>query len=86
MIYLMSKKSFFVILGLSVATTLIVALTGFVSKQYRLAKGFPLEFTSFNFLGSSTNYMNLLLDITFWFLVIWGIWKLLKKVLSNKTH
>lgn len=79
----MTKKSFVVILTLSLITTYIAA---FVDESVNLTKnptGFPFGFASFNFLGGSNNNFMLVLDITFWFLVIWGIWKVLPKLFKK---
>jgi len=73
-VLLMSKKSFFVILVLSVVITVGIPFIYFENN------GFPLQFTSFNLLGSETNYLNLIFDIVFWFVIIWGVWKLITKI------
>lgn len=75
----MTKKSFVVILVLSALISIGIPLVGFTMGIYQIMSGWPLEFSQFNFLGSSTNYTNLFLDIIFWFIVIWGIWRLLRK-------
>ena len=80
----MTKKSFVVILILSVIVTYLAA---FVDEMVNLSKnptGFPFGFASFNFLGGSNNNFMLVLDIAFWFVVIWGVWKLLQKVLGKR--
>ncbi|MBF8249692.1 MAG: hypothetical protein HW400_293 [Candidatus Levybacteria bacterium] len=47
--------------------------------------GIPLRFTSSSLFGSaSTNWPALLIDIIFWFLIIWGIWELLQKTSKKK--
>lgn len=79
----MSIKSFVVILVLSIVVTYGVAMFGFVTENIRISDGFPLAFTKFNFLGSSTNYLALMIDIVFWFFVIWVIWKVFKKILGR---
>lgn len=68
---------------LSVVVTYGIALFGFITENTRISNGLPLAFASFNFLGDSTNYPILLIDIVFWFIVIWGGWKLLKKLLAR---
>jgi uncharacterized membrane protein YdbT with pleckstrin-like domain len=42
--------------------------------------GLPFRFAS----GSSTDGLMLTIDIAFWFIVIWGIWKLLRKTSKKK--
>lgn len=42
--------------------------------------GFPFRFSSSYFFGESTNLLMLALDIAIWFIVIWGIWKVISKV------
>lgn len=81
----MSKKSFVVILIFSVIATYGVASLDLV---FNVSKGrligLPFGFSSFNFFGSETESTMLLLDVVFWFLIIWGIWKLFKKVIDRK--
>ena len=83
----MTKKSLLIILGLSfvltyAATFIEVLLSGNVVAG---KSGFPLRFGSSSlFGGSSTNYTMLLLNIAFWFIVIWGIWKVLQRTKSKK--
>lgn len=80
----MIKKAFMVILGLSVMVTIGIPIVGFLTATYQVMSGWPFRFTGFSFLGSTTDYTTLLLDIAFWFVVIWGIWKLLQKVSGKK--
>lgn len=80
----MSKKVFFIILVLSVVITIGTPFVGFITATYQIMSGWPFEFTGFSFLGSDTNYMNLLLGIIFWFIVIWIIWKVLQKIVAKK--
>ena len=83
----MSKKVFVVILILSVVVTYGATLTDVLLNQSILAgeSGIPLRFDSSSlFGGGSTNYINLFLDIAFWFAVIWVIWKVLQKVTARK--
>jgi len=76
----MTKKSFVTILMISVVATYGVASLDFA---FNISKGeligLPFGFSSFNFFGSETKSTMLLLDITFWFILIWGIWKLVFK-------
>jgi len=84
---MMSKKALVIILVLSVVVTYGIALVDVLFNQSILAgeSGVPLRFDSSSlFGGGSTNYLNLLLDIIFWFLVVLAIWKLLQKVFSKK--
>lgn len=83
----MSKKAFVIVLVLSVvvtygATFVEVLLSGSVVSG---KSGFPFRFGSSSlFGGSSIDYPMLLVDIVFWFVVIWGIWKILQKLISKR--
>lgn len=79
----MSKKTLIVILVLSVVVTIGIPLIGFITNSYQVMSGWPFEFTGFSFLGGSTDYAILLLDIVFWFIIIWVLWKVLQKVLKR---
>lgn len=79
----MTKKSFVIILVLSVVATYGVASLDFAFNISKGLIGLPFGFSSFNFFGSETENTMLLLDIAFWFLVIWGIWKLIKRLQKN---
>lgn len=83
----MSKKTFIVILVLSVVVTWItkeiMGVLGFVLGGLNV--GLPLNFYNCSFISScNINYFYLFLDIIFWFAVIWGIWKLLPKLFGKK--
>ena len=82
----MTKKSFVVILILSVVLTYSVAIIDALARNSLIAgsAGLPLKFTSGYFGTSTTNYSILIVDIAFWFVVILGTWKLLKKTLGKK--
>ena len=80
----MTKKSFVVILILSITVSILWSLIAFALGNVTLASGFPLKWSTFNFLGSDTDYLALLIDIAFWFVVIWGIWKLLQKTSGKR--
>ena len=84
MVKKMSKKVFFIILVLSLVVTYGVAIVDvFVNKTKNIA-GLPLGFSSLGlFLGGSTDYPMLILDIVFWFVVIWLVWFGIKKI-TNK--
>lgn len=76
----MTKKSFFIILGLSVITTYGVAIIDASIRNSFLAgeAGFPLKFSSSSLFGSeNTDYLMLFIDVVFWFVIIFGIWKLI---------
>ena len=73
----MNKKSFVVILVLSVVVTYIGAYIDFAFNITTGKIGIPFGFSSVSLLGSSTDYTIFLLDIVFWFVIIWIIWKLI---------
>lgn len=83
----MTRKAFFIILVLSVVVTygaafVEVLLSGSVVSG---KSGFPFRFGSSSlFGGSSIDYPMLLVDIVFWFVVIWGGWKVLQKITSKR--
>lgn len=81
----MKAKSFIIILVLSVIVTYGVAFIDFSVNITKGSIGLPFGFSYFNFLGAETDMPILLLDIAFWFLVIWGIWKLLLKSKKKKN-
>lgn len=76
----MTKKSFVIILILSVIVTYGAAFTDDAVNLSKNPTGLPFGFASFNFLGGSNNNFMLILDIAFWFVIIWGVWKTLQKV------
>ncbi len=78
----MLKKSFVVILILSVVATYGIAILDNLMRGSLVSGkgGFPLKFAS----GPSTDGTMLILDIAFWFAIIWGIWKILQKTLKKK--
>ncbi len=76
----MSKRSTITILLLSIFTTFGVAIIGFITRNELFSNGFPFKFTSFNFFGSETNYFMIILNIIFWYAVIW----LVSKVIQNR--
>ncbi len=65
---------------LSFVLVLLSSLLSFYLDNTNPNFGFPLSFSSFNFLGSGTDYLSLLLDVLFWFLVIKVLSKLLSKL------
>ena len=79
----MSKKSFVIILVLSVVVTYGVAVIDVLINGNILAgkSGFPFRFGSTSlFGGSEINYPIFILDIVFWFVVIFVGWKLISKL------
>ena len=83
----MNKKAFVVILVLSVVVTYGAAFVDVLLSGSVIAgkSGIPFRFGSSSlFGGSSIDYPILLVDIVFWFAVIWGIWKLLPKLFGKK--
>lgn len=72
----MNKKSFVIILVLSVLMTYGLAfIEGLMGGHFLSYGGLPFRFASGSFLGGSTNNLMLLLDVAFWFAVIWVVWK-----------
>lgn len=79
----MSKKSFIVILILSIVVTYGVALMDATINISANKAGLPFKFGSYVLFGrANTDYLLLFLDIAFWFVIIWGVWKLVSKVRS----
>ena len=78
----MTKKAFVVILILGIVVTYGTAIVNdLIGGSLVGGKGgIPFTFAS----GSSTNASILTLDIIFWFVVIWGIWKILQKTSKKK--
>lgn len=77
----MSKKAFVVILILSVIVTYVVAIIDAIMNTNANQAGLPFKFGSYTlFSTATTNYPFLLLDIAFWFVIIWVIWKILLKL------
>lgn len=76
----MNKKTLIIILVLSTMITIVGPIIAFgAGLGSSISDGFPLKWTSFNFLGSNTNYTAIIIDIAFWFVIIWGVWKILFK-------
>jgi hypothetical protein len=69
---------------LSIIITIGIPIIASILGIYRLSNGFPLEFTSFNFLGSETNFWNLTIDFLFWIIIAWAILKFLSIISKNK--
>ena len=82
----MSKKVFVLILVLSVLVTYGVALVDAMIRNSLLIGnvGFPLRFSSATFFSSEDiNYTYLILDIAFWFVIIWIVWKVISYFLGR---
>ena len=73
-----SKKAFVVILVFSLMVTYGMAFVDALMNSSANQAGLPLKFGSYALFGTaSTNYLMLLLDIAFWFVIIWIIWKVI---------
>ena len=82
----MSIKSFIIILILSVVVTYGVAVVESIFRETLVAgsAGLPFNFASGTLFGEqNTNYLLLLLDFIFWFIVIWVIWKAFQKLIRK---
>lgn len=77
----MSKKAFVVILVFSVMMTYGVGITDALMNTSANQAGLPFKFGSYELFGTaSTNYPLLLIDIAFWFVILFGIWKISLKI------
>lgn len=80
----MSKKAFVVILVLSVAVTyltpalqILISGLSFIGKD----RGLPFNFVRYSFSGYSTYTVGFfVLDVIFWFVIIFFIWKVLLRI------
>lgn len=80
----MSKKAFIIILVLSVVVTYGMAIVGALMNPSASKAGLPLKFGSYTLFGTAdTNYVALVLDIVFWFIIILLLWKVLQKVVNR---
>ena len=79
----MSIKSFAVILVLSVVVTYLAAFIDDLINISKNPTGLPFPFASFNFFGGSNNLTLLILDIIFWFVIIFIVWKLISRFLNR---
>lgn len=80
----MTKKSFVVILILSVVTTYGLGIIDALTNSSANQAGLPFKFGFYALFGTAnTNYSILIVDIFFWFVVIWGIWKVLPKLFKK---
>ena len=76
----MTKKTFVVILVLSVIITYVLGIIDALVNSSANQAGLPFKFGSYALFGTATtNYSTLIVDIFFWFFVIWIIWKVLNK-------
>ena len=80
---------YLILLVLSVIVTEVVAVIDSIQNNTFTGgglSGFPLQFSSSAnlFGGGRVNSTNLLLDILFWFVVLFLIWKLLKKIVFKR--
>ena len=72
MVYSMSLKSSILIFVLSFAITIFLPIIGFLFGLWKISNGFPFKWTGFL---QSTNYTAFNLDILFWFVTLWIVWK-----------
>lgn len=82
----MSKKSFLIILVLSIPFTYLVAFLDDLRRNSLLMGkgGLPFRFSSAGTLSSgSTDLLMLLIDIVFWFAVFLIIYKVLLKLIKR---
>ncbi|MDO8570940.1 MAG: hypothetical protein Q7R97_05130 [Candidatus Daviesbacteria bacterium] len=82
----MNKKSFLIILVLSVVVTYgVMFIQAFWTNSLIAGSGgFPFSFTSSSlFSTASTDYQMLIVNIVFWFMILFVIWKLIGKLLKK---
>ena len=82
----MSKKSFIIILVLSVIVTYGVAFIDALRSSTLLAgeSGLPFKYSRGTLFGSgSINYVMMSVNIIFWFIVLWVIWKAIQKLMRQ---
>ena len=82
----MSKKSLFVILMLGIVLTYVSSILDAIFNETLLGgkSGFPFKYSSSTlFGGGSIDYGLMLLNIVFWFVVVWITWKLFYKVFKK---
>ena len=80
----MTIKAFVIILVLSVVVTYGVAFVDAVMNTSANQAGLTFKFGSYVLIGeANTNYTVLILDIVFWFVVIWGVWKAITYLLDR---
>lgn len=69
-----------ILLVFSIIVVVFLPMLFLVMNLFQFGNGIPLPWTSFSFLGSSTNYLNLLVDITFWYVIFYIAVILFKKL------
>lgn len=82
----MSKKAFIIILVLSLVVTYGASIVEALLNGSILMgqSGWPLRFGYSSFFGgSSINYVMLILDIVFWFFIIWLVWFGIKRLINR---
>lgn len=83
----MTKKSFVIILGLSLIVMYGASIVDAVVSGTLLGgkSGFPFKDSNTTmFGGGTTNYLLTTLNVIFWFVVIWAVWKVLQKIATKK--
>lgn len=83
----MTKKSLILIAILSFCVTVIAdILDGIINNTFIGGKsGFPFKDSlSLGFEGGTSYTHMFILNVLFWFIVIWGIWKVLQRTKSKK--
>ncbi|MDO8570794.1 MAG: hypothetical protein Q7R97_04385 [Candidatus Daviesbacteria bacterium] len=62
----------------------MVSVVVFMMDKTANQGGIPFAFTSVSlFSNANTDYLMLSLDIIFWFIILFGIWKLVGKLLKR---
>ncbi len=84
MVLLMGKVSFVVITVLSVLITYLLPYLNLFFPINTGVFGFPLQYgTSSFFGGSSFEQLPFLVDVGFWFVVVWSVWVVFKKFFNR---
>lgn len=81
----MTKKSFVVILILSVVANYVALIVDALVTNTLIGgeSGFPFKYSSSTlFDQGSVNIPMLILNILFWFVVIWRVWKVIRQTLK----
>ena len=82
----MSRKSFIIILGLSLVLTYFATFVDALVNSSLIGgqAGFPLKYSRATMFGEgTTNYFLMTINIVFWFLVIYGIWQIWKRFFKS---
>lgn len=83
----MTRRSFVIILILSVVATYGFGIIDALSNPSANKAGLPFKFGSYALFGTAnTNYSILILDIIFWFSIIWIAWKIIKRPKKNRKR